>query len=115
MAFNTTLHEEARSLNRQGLAAANQAVNYAFLSNSTVASADTNTGIQSAITAAAGATIAGELRQTVDRINRAIARNVGVFSDSAINPLTTTAGFIALATAADASLTRDYTGASPSE
>ena len=118
MAFNTTLSLEAKSYNYQGLSAANMAVNYGFLTNTTVANADTNTGIQSAITAAALASstnVSSELRQTADRLNRAIARNIGVFSDTAINSLTTTAGFIALATTADPSLPSDYTGASPSE
>jgi len=118
MAFNTTLSLEAKNYNMQGLSAANMAVNYGFLTNTTVAAADTNTGIQSAISAAAAAAATNasyELRQTADRLNRAIARNIGVFTDAAINGLTTTAGFIALATAADPSLPSDYTATSPSE
>ena len=115
MAFNTSLSLEAKNYNYQGLSAANMAVNYGFLTNTTVAAADTNAGIQAAITAAAGPTIAGELRQTTDRLNRAIGRNIGVFTDAAILSLTTTAGFIALATAADTGLPSDYTGCSPSE
>lgn len=115
MAFNTSLSLEAQNYNFQGLTAANMAVNYGFLTNTTVAAADTNAGIQAAITAAVGPTIAGELRQTVDRLNRAIGRNIGVFTDAAILGLTTTAGLIALATAVDTRLPSDYTACSPSE
>lgn len=116
MAFNTTLSLEAQNYNMQGLSAANMAVNYSFLTNALVASADTNAGIVSAIQGAAQtANVSYELKQTVDRICRAITRNIGVFTDAAINPLTTTAGFIALATAADPRLPSDYTATSPSE
>lgn len=115
MAFNTALHLEAQNFNMQGLTAANMAVNYGFLTNANVAAADTNQGLQNAIAAAAGPTVAGELRQTVDRINRAIGRNIGVFTDAAIGPLTTTAGLIDLATAADPRLPSDYQATSPSE
>jgi hypothetical protein len=120
MAFNTNLSLEAQNYNMQGLSAANQAVNYSLLNNTTVAAADTNAGIVAAIQAAAAATpytTSYELRQggLIDRICRAITRNIGVFTDAAILGLTTTAGLIALATAADPRLPSDYTGTSPSE
>ena len=118
MAFNTNLSLEDKNFNYQGLSAVNMAVNDGFLTNTTVAAADTNAGIQSAITAAAAsltANVSYELKQTVDRLNRAIARNIGVFTDAGILNLTTTAGLIALATTADPSLPSDYTGTSPSE
>lgn len=116
MAFNTNLGLEAQNYNMQGLSAANMAVNYAFLTDALVAAANTNQGIQDAISATATtANVSYELKQTVNRINRAIARNIGVFTDAAINPLTTTAGLIALATAADSRLPSSYTATSPSE
>lgn len=64
-----------------------------LLTNTTVAAADTNTGLQTAVTAAV---VHGDILPSKARINRAISVGINELTDAAIAPLTTVAGLVAL-------------------
>jgi hypothetical protein len=104
------LHFDAQQLSRQQIGAAcKQAVAaygyYPFLTDGTVSSADTNSGLQSAVTAAAATRHADE-RYAAPRINLGIT--LGLYSTELSNArilgLTTTTGLIDLTYANSANI-----------
>ncbi len=102
------LHADAQQLSKQQIGAAcKQAVAvygyYPFLTNSSAAAADTNAGLQTAVTAATATRHADE-RPAAPRINLGITlgKYSGELSDARILGLTTTAGLVGL-TYADSS------------
>lgn len=113
-----TIRVEFQGLNAQGVSAARMAGNYGLLTDTDVANANTNQGIQDAISAKLTASgIHYELKQAIDRISRAIKTwgDISVATDAAINALTTVAGLVALGTAVDERLDANYTAWSPKE
>lgn len=101
MAALTTLHIDQIQLSRQQIGAACKGALAAyasppFLTDSTITSADTNAGLQAAVTAAAGATMHADTRPMAARINLGIT--LGLYStelsDARILSLTTGAGLV---------------------
>lgn len=111
-----TIRPDFIGLNAQGVSAARMAGNYGLLTDTEVAAADTNAGIQAAIRAAI-TTVHSELKEAAERICRAIQTwgDIGIATDTAINGLTTVAGLVALGTAVDERLDANYTAWSPKE
>ena len=110
MARLETLHVDQRALSVQQIGAVckGSLAAYAsnpFLTNSTITSADTNAGLQTAVTAAA-ATLHADCRPMAARINLGIT--LGLYStelsDARILGLTTGAGLVGL-TWADSAVT----------
>jgi len=102
MAVLAGLHADQIALSRQIIGAScKQAVAaygyYPMLTNTTVASSDTNSGLQTAVTTAA-ATLHADNRYAAPRINLGITlgKYSGELSDARILGLTTTAGLVAL-------------------
>lgn len=102
MAVLGTLHFDQQQLSKQQIGGAcKQAVAaygyYPFLTNTTVAAADTNAGLQAAVTAAASV-LHADNRFAAPRVNLGI--QLGLYStelsDARILGLTTTAGLVAL-------------------
>src|ERR1051326_5295118 len=96
------LHFDQQQLSKQQIGAAcKQAVAaygyYPFLTDSSVAAADTNAGLQAAVTAAAATRHADE-RPAAPRVNLGITlgKYSGELTDARIAPLTTTAGLVGL-------------------
>ena len=102
MAVLGTLHFDQQQLSKSQIGAAcKQAVAaygfFPFLTDTTVAAADTNTGLQTAVTTAAAA-LHADNRFAAPRVNLGI--RLGLYStelsDARIVGLTTTAGLVAL-------------------
>lgn len=96
------LHFDAQQLSKQQIGAVckGSLAAYAsnpFLTNTTIAAADTNTGLQAAVLAAAP-TLHGDARPMAKRIN--LGLTLGLYStelsDARINGLTTGAGLVGL-------------------
>lgn len=89
------MHTDAVSHSLRIAASIRAAEELSLLTDTTVAAADTNQGLQDAVTAAAGHT---DLFPARDRINDAIqyGEESGELSDSAVLGLTTIAGLLAL-------------------
>lgn len=109
MAVLAGLHADAQALSRQQIGAAckGSLAAYAapaFLSNTSITAADTNAGLQLAVTAAAATRHADE-RPMAPRINLGITLGLysGELSDARILGLTTGAGLVGL-TYADSSV-----------
>lgn len=113
-----TIRPDFIGLNAQGVSAARMAGNLGLLTDSEVAAANTVAGVIAAVNAKlSSSTIAGEIKQNIDRIARAIQTwaDIGVITDALINPLTTVAGLVGLGTAVDERLDANYTAWSPKE
>lgn len=102
MAVLATLHFDQQQLSKQQIGAScKQAIAaygyYPFLTNTSTAAADTNAGIQTAITAAA-ALLHADNRYAAPRINLGVTLGLysGELTNARILALTTTAGLVAL-------------------
>ena len=102
MAQLAGLHADAQQLSKQQIGAVckGSLAAYAsnpFLTNSLIASADTNAGLQAAVTATA-ATLHADARPMAPRINLGITLGLysGELTDARINGLTTGAGLVGL-------------------
>ena len=96
MSLNS-LHADQQNHSRRVGQSVNSAANQNLLTNTTVAAADTNQGLQDAVTAA-GRSVHADFQNVAPRINRAIgAGNAdSTLVDANILSLTTTAGLLAL-------------------
>ncbi len=102
MAALLTLHVDQQQLSAQiiGGACKGSLAAYAappFLDNTSIAAADTNAGLQTAVNTAA-ATLHADVRPMADRINRGITLGLysGELTDARILSLTTGAGLVGL-------------------
>ena len=97
------LHEDQKNRNRIHLSGLNIGIQALGLTDANVAAADTNVGLQAAITAK---TPHGELDNIEIRVNRGIehSNNLGVLTDAAILGLTTTLGAQTLFSTADSAI-----------
>lgn len=107
MAELLTLHADQRALSRQQIGAACKGAcgayaAPAFLTDATIAAANTNAGLQTAVNTAA-ATMHGDQRPMADRINLGITlgKYSTELSDSRINALTTEEELVGLTWAPD--------------
>jgi hypothetical protein len=96
MSLNT-LHADQQNHSRSIGQSINSAANQNLLTNTTVAAADTNQGLQDAVTAA-GRLAHADYQNAAPRINRALAagNSDSTLVDANILALITTAGLLAL-------------------